>query len=228
MNKALIETVQRKGGEITFLSGWNQKCINLGYSQSFKEEVNAEEFNKRDEVVLVRRQGGGGATYLTPEGEISWGIIKPEKSLPDDINKIYSSVCGKIADKLKQIGIEAKHEPINDIVTNKGKISGATIKKQNQVVYIGGTLIYKTDPEEMFTLLTPKPGKKKQKDIEEYRERISTIEKESDASFQETKTCLKQALKQNSNYTESRLTQKEIERAKELANKYRTEEWLYQ
>jgi len=227
LNGALTESVKDGSDPVIFLAGWDKKCINLGRSQDFEEEVNVEEFKERDEVVLVRRQGGGGATYLTPEGEITWGIVDRRKNYPEDVNKIYEQVCGKIAEGFKNIGIEARHEPVNDIVTGEGKISGATLKESGEVIYIGGTLLYKTDPEEMFSLLTPSEDKKKDKAIQDYRERVSSISKESGASFRQTKEALKNSLLTDRDYRISELKEQEIQRAEKLAEKYSGEDWLY-
>ena len=227
LNKALMESVRRTGERIIFLAGWDSKCVNLGYSQSFHEEVNVEEFRRRENVKLVRRQGGGGATFLTPEGEITWGIVAPEEEYPDDVNKIYEQVCGKIAEGLEEIGIDAEHELVNDIVTKEGKISGATLKREDGVIYIGGTLIYRSDPEEMFLLLNPSDDKKKDKQLDDYRERVSSVEKESDASFHQTREALREALLESKEFEAKGLKESEVERAEELAEKYSDESWLY-
>lgn len=222
-----MESVREGNDPVVFLAGWAQKCINLGYSQSFEEEVNVEEFENRDDVILVRRQGGGGTTFLTPEGEITWGIVAPNEEFPDDVNKVYEEICGKIAEGLKEISIEAQHEPINDIVTENGKISGATLKRENGITYIGGTLLYDVDVEEMFSLLTPSEDKKKNKQIKEHKERISTIKKESDASFDEAVRALNEALLEGLNFELSDLEFSEVKRAEELANKYSEDKWLH-
>lgn len=227
LNQAAIESVAEGEKPVVFLSGWKPDCINLGYSQKAEEEVNMEEFEKRDEIVLVRRQGGGGATYLTQKGEITWGIVAPEQHYPEDVNKIYRQVCGKIAEGLSNIGIEAEHEPVNDIVSDKGKLSGATVKKKNGVIYIGGTLLYQVDAEEMFSLLTPSEEKKKDKQIKDYRQRVSSVSQESDAKFNEAKSVLKQALLEDKNWTESSWTEKEKMEAEKLADKYSSDKWLY-
>lgn len=227
LNTALMETVRETGEPVIFLSGWRPNTVNLGYSQKFREEVNKEEFERRDDVVLVRRQGGGGATYLTEDGEITWGIVAPEEKFPDDVNKVYQQVCGEIAEGLKEIGIDAEHQPINDIITEKGKISGATLKRKDGVVYIGGTLLYEVDAEEMFSLLTPDKDKLKDKQIEDFRDRVSSVKKESEASFDETVEALKKGLTKNRKYSVDKLKKSEIERAEELADKYSSEDWLY-
>lgn len=227
LNKALMDSVRDGSRPIVFLSGWKPNAVNLGYSQSFEEEVNTEEFDKRDDIVLVRRQGGGGATYLTEGGEITWGLVAPEEEFPDDVNKVYKQVCNSIAEGLEEIGIEAEHQPINDIVTEKGKISGATMKREDGVVYIGGTLLYSVDAEEMFSLLTPDEDKLKDKQIEEFRERVSSVEQESEASFDEAVEALKNGLLQGREFNISELRNSEVERGEELADKYSSEDWLY-
>lgn len=227
LNQALMESVTENSKPTVFLSGWKPNCINLGYSQSFKEEVNTEEFEKRDDLVLVRRQGGGGATYLTEDGEITWGIVAPEDYFPDDVNRVYQEVCGQVAEGLKEIGINGRHEPINDTVTEKGKISGATMKRKDGTIYVGGTLLYKTDPEEMFSLLTPNEDKLKDKQIEEFKDRVTSVKQESGASFEEAIDALKKALLKEENFQEEGLKKNEIERAKELADKYSSKDWLY-
>lgn len=227
LNTALMESVRDGSGPVVFLSGWDRNCVNLGYSQSFEEEVDTEEFRKRDDVILVRRQGGGGTTYLTRKGEITWGLVAPEEEFPDDVNQVYEQVCGAIAEGLSSIGIDAEHEPINDIVTEKGKISGATMKREDGVVYVGGTLLYEINPEEMFTLLTPGEDKLKDKQIEDFRDRVSSVSKESDADFDGAVEALKNGLLEGKEWEESELEKKEMMRAEELADKYSDKEWLY-
>lgn len=226
LNQALMESVERSGEGVIFLSGWAQDTVNIGYSQSVEDEVNLEEVEKRN-ISIVRRQGGGGTTYLTREGEITWGIIAPESELPDDVNRTYEEICGEVAEGLKNLRIDACHEPINDIVTGNGKISGATTKKKNGVVYTGGTLVYENDPEEMFTVLTPDEDKLKDKEIQDFKERVTSVVKESNASFEEAVRSVKTGLTTNRDTEESELTDSEIERAEELAEKYRSKEWIY-
>lgn len=226
LNKALMESVRDSGNPVIFIAGWEQDCVNIGYSQEISEEVDLEEAENRD-LVIVRRQGGGGTTYLTREGEITWGIVAPEKEFPDDVNRIYQEVCGDIAEGLSKISIEAEHEPINDIVTEKGKISGATLKREEGVFYIGGTLLFEMDPEDMFRILTPGKEKIADKKIKDFEERVTSVKEESEASFEESVEALRKGLLKGKDFEESELKTSEIERAEELADKYSSEEWLY-
>lgn len=227
LNQALIEAVDEgKSRPTVFLCGWKPGCVNLGRSQVFEEEVNVDRF-RDSEYVLVRRQGGGGATLLTEKGEITWGIVGRKEDFADDINTIYENVCGFIAEGLEEIGIDAWHEPINDIVTDNGKISGSTIKQQGDVVYIGGTLIFEVDAEEMFSILTPDEDKLKDKQIESFRERVTSISDETNLSFEETVDALKNILLQDKKYEVGEISDFEDGKAKEYSEKYSKDKWLY-
>lgn len=226
LNSAAMKSVEETETPIVFLAGWRPGCVNIGYSQKVEEQIDIEEFEKRD-LVLVRRQGGGGATYLAEEGEITWHIVAPESYFPEDVNKIYEEVCGEIAEALESLGIDAEHEPVNDVVSKDGKLSGATLKKEDGVIYVAGTLIYKTDPEEMFSVLTPDEDKKKDKQIERFEQRVSSVSEESNASFEDTRKALKQKLLENKNWSESSWTEREKEMAESLADKYSSDEWIY-
>lgn len=226
LNKALMESVRETGEKIIFLSGWESDCVNIGYSQKIGEEIDEEEVEKRG-LDVVRRQGGGGTTYLTREGEITWGLVRPKEEFPDDVNQVYEKICGEISTGLSDIGIEAEFEPINDVVTENGKISGATLKKEDGVIYIGGTLIYQVNPEEMFQILTPDEDKIADKKIEQFEDRVTSVRKESDVSFNETVKALKKGLLKDKNYFKDDLKDKEVKRAQDLADKYSGPEWLY-
>lgn len=226
MNRSLMESVRECGKPVVFLAGWDRKTVNVGRSQEIRKRVNLERAEK-DDITVVRRQGGGGTTFLTPEGELTWGVVAPDEQFAEDVNEIYSNRCQVIADALGDLGIEAEHEPVNDVVTDQGKISGATLRRKGGVTYFGGTLLYDVNPEEMFRYIKPGEDKKKDKRIEDYRDRVSSVKKESDASFEETKKALREALLEDRDWKESELSEEEIERAEELANKYREDEWLY-
>ncbi|MFB6209284.1 MAG: biotin/lipoate A/B protein ligase family protein [Candidatus Nanohaloarchaea archaeon] len=226
LNKAAMESVSGGANPLVWLSGWDQKTVNVGYSQQIEKRVNLEKAEKRG-VKVVRRQGGGGTTFLDPDGEITWHMVAEQDYFPDDVNRIYSRVCGKIAEKLGELGIEAEHEPVNDIVTENGKISGATLKREEGVIYVAGTLLFEVDVEEMFELINPEEGKKNDKQIDDYRQRVTSISQESGASFQEAREILKDALLQGKDFEEEVWKEDEKQRAKHLANKYSSEEWLY-
>lgn len=225
LNQALMESLAEDGEPVAFLAGWDRKCVNIGRSQELEERVNLEKC-REDDIAIVRRQGGGGATYLTPDGELTWGVVAPSEEFPGDVNRVYEQYCGRIADALGELGVEAWHEPVNDVVTENGKISGATLKRSDGVTYVGGTLLLEVNVEEMFTYINPDEEKNERHGIEDFRDRVTSLELEIDASREEAEKALKKALLKEREYRAGELTGKERLRAEELAEKYSSEEWI--
>lgn len=226
LNDVGISRVQGTSDPIIWLAGWDRDCVNVGYSQTVEDQVDIDTAEEHD-VPIVRRQGAGGTTYLTRDGELTWGMIAPEEQFPDDLNDIYETTCTIIVDALDRLGIDARYEPTNDVVTDSGKLSGATARTAHGVVYVGGTLLYSVDPEEMFTYLTPDDDKLEGKAIELFKDRVSSVTQESDASFDDVREALKAAFLDGKEVQEQGWTDTEMQQAEQLAEKYRSDAWIF-
>lgn len=227
LNEALLESVGNGARPVAFLSGWNEKCVNVGRQQELENVLKLHNVHE-DDIAVVRRQGGGGATFLTPEGELTWGIVAPEEEFQGGVNTIYEDVCERVAEALAEFGIEARHEPINDVVTENGKISGATLRRSNGAIYIGGTLLLEVNPEEMFRYLDPGEEKMKDKQIETYEERVTSMQREIYGfDRNELKLTLLEKLLKDVDSKFGEFTEEELDRAEELREKYSDKEWVY-
>lgn len=226
LNDVGISRVQGAGDPIIWLAGWDRDCINVGYTQTVDDRVDVEKA-EAEKIPIVRRQGAGGSMYLTRDGELTWGMIAPEEGFPDDLNDIYETTCTLVADALGRLGIDARHEPVNDVVTDNGKLSGATARTAHGVVYVGGTLLYTVDPETMFTYLTPGDDKLQDKAIDAFKDRVSAVAQETDASFDDTRQALKDTFLDGKTVNEQVWTDDELEQAEQLAEKYRSDAWIF-
>lgn len=226
LNDVGMDAVRRDGQAIFWLAGWDRPTINVGYGQDVQEEVDIEQA-RADDVAIVRRQGGGGTTYLTPDGELTWGLFLPRSAVPTEFDAVYSTYCGRVVDALAELGITASHEPINDVVTGSGKISGATVREDGDAVYIGGTLLYDVVPERMFQYLTPGADKLEDKPIEQFQDRVTSVTQESDASFQDCIDALTAAFCDGHTVETRDWTMSEQAEAERLAAVYRSDSWLY-
>lgn len=224
LNEVLIQSVKKTQQPTIWLSGWSETCINIGFGQKLKQVVNINEARNRD-IRVVRRQGGGGATLLTPDGEISWAIVAPEKHFPKDVNDTYKHVCQYIIDALNELGIKAQHKPINDVITNKGKISGSTYKKESGVIYTAGTLLVKADKSLMNTVLQPEKDHIKQS-LPEKDKQVTSISEFIDIPFEKIVETLKNTLTLNKDIEEKNWTTEELLLAQKLQQKYETAEWI--
>ena len=228
-NMAVDEAILMNNIPTLRLYKWKPSAISIGYFQSMEEEVNLEEC-KRQGVDVVRRITGGGAVYHDSDGEITYSVICPQEMLPRKIMDIYSLICSSLAQGLAYIGLNARHEGINDIVVNGKKISGSALTKKYGNVLQHGTLLLKVDIKKMFSLL--KVGKEKisDKEIRSVEERVTSVEKEGGV-MDEGK--VKEALikgfeeKMGLKFYEGELTEKEREDAEKLREKYESREWNF-
>lgn len=226
LNDIVIEYVQKTQVPVIWLSGWDQDCVNIGISQDPHKVLNIKTVLENN-LPIVRRQSGGGATYLTKDGEISWAIVAHKEEFPTNLHDIYKSITQTIISALKKLNISAKYKPINDIITKNGKISGATLRKENDVTYIAGTLIFKTDKEKMNDVLRPENDDLKKEKIKESDKKITSIFEESDASFNESVNALESSLIEGLEIKKLPFSERELKKAQELSLLYRDKEWIY-
>jgi lipoate---protein ligase len=227
LNGVSINSVKSSGIGIIWLAGWKQSCINIGFGQKINDVLDLKEAKKR-KLLIVRRQGGGGPMYLDEKGEITWNIIAPGKYFSNNVNGIYKQVSKRLIAALGEIGISAKYKPINDIVTKKGKISGMTMKKAEEIVYVAGTLLYSVDKSVLDKLLRPEKDIGKRKSLPEKEKKVSCVGKECNASLNETLEVLAKHLLMGINYEKTNWSKEELLNAEKLAKKYRDVKWIYQ
>jgi lipoate-protein ligase A len=226
LNQAAIETVKHTGKPITWFSGWKEPTVNIGRDQDPREVCNLEEMNK-DNVVLVRRQGGGGAVYLSPGNEISWSLVTPAQRRPETIEETHRAVSQTIIEALNEVGIEARHEPPNDVVTENGKISGGTLRQQDGVVYTGSTLLYDVDVDEMFTYLTPSKEKYEEKGYRDVQCRVDAIYNHTTKEFEDVVDIIQSSVIEEYDCEVSSWTDEELRKARQHADKYSEASWLF-
>lgn len=154
--------------------GWMPSAISIGYFQSLSEEVDTKQC-KNLGVDFVRRITGGGAVFH--EKEVTYSIVVPEAhpSMPKNILKSYSRICGAIIKGLYNLDIKSKYIPINDIVANGKKISGNAQTRKEKTVLQHGTIITDVDVEKMFSLLKVPNEKIKDKLIADVKQRVTSI-----------------------------------------------------
>ena len=226
LNQALTEYVQDGGLPTISLSGWDPSCINIGYAQQLSKVVNVVEAQKRN-IPIVRRHGGGGACYLSKEGELCWSIVGRKELFPSLVpRELFKFATQKIITALHLLGIDSKYKPINDIVTHNGKISGSSLKQEGDVVYINGTLLYSVDKTILDALLQPENDSERESKPE-HQKKVTSISNESTATFDDAVLALQTALLDGLAVERGNWTKKELERAKELSKTYASKEWLY-
>lgn len=207
---------------------WNPPCMTMGYFQSLKKEVDADNAEKQG-VDIVRRYTGGGAVFH--DKELTYSLAVSEKDVPQNIIESYRIICGAITRGLDLIGVHSGFKPINDIVVNNKKISGNAQTRKEGAVLQHGTILIDVDVKRMFTLLKVPDEKIKDKLIKAVEERVTSLASElgREPSFDELRNSMITGFEDvfNIKLEESGLLQGEWELAEKLCReKYATTGWM--
>jgi lipoate-protein ligase A len=115
----------------------------IGYFQDAEKEVDLK-YCKASGIPLMRREIGGGATYLDGN-QVFYQLIwkKEDLRFPKRIQEIYPWFSEAPIETYKAFGIEARFQIINDIVTKEGKkIAGEGGGNIGEcMVFVGGILL---------------------------------------------------------------------------------------
>ena len=202
---------------------WSPPAISIGYFQSLEDEVDLD-VCKSLGVDYVRRITGGGAVFH--DKELTYSIVIPEShpQIPKNIMESYERICGAIIKGLKQIGIESTYVPINDIVTDRKKISGNAQTRKARTVLQHGTILVDVDVDKMFSLLKIPNEKIKDKMIADVKQRVTSIRHilGRDISFNETAEAMKIGFEEefNMELVQGSLTEEEIKLSKEFEKEF--------
>jgi lipoate-protein ligase A len=206
---------------------WNPSAVSIGYFQGMEDEVNLQAC-RASGTDVVRRRTGGGAVFHDRDGEITYSVIAPEGMFPRGIRESYQMICGWAIEGLARMGIKASFAPINDIVVGQKKISGNAQTRRDGVLLQHGTILYKLDPEKMFSHLKISKEKISDKMIQSVHERVTKILDYNIVSIEEAYKALLQGFVSGKSYDFGTLTTEEIARAHELAEKrYMSMEWNF-
>ncbi len=207
------------------LYGWQPSAVSIGRFQSLRDEVDLERCRELG-VDVVRRRTGGGAVYHDSEGEITYSLIAPERSMPGDINAAYQEICGHVVSALAALGVESRFAPINDILVGGKKISGSAQTRRNSVFLQHGTLLLDTDFERMFSVLRVSDAKNAGRQLASAKERVTGLRAHTDASRGQVLDALEKAFTAGREYQPGGWSEAELQEAGRLvATRYGTEQW---
>jgi lipoate---protein ligase len=153
LDEAILRAVARGESPPTLrLYSWSPSCVTVGYFQSLADEVDLEACRLAG-VDAVRRITGGGA--VLHEREITYSIVLPEGHplAPAAILDSYAILCDGIVRALRDLGLDAAFQPINDVCVGGKKVSGNAQTRKLGCLLQHGTVLLGVDVERMFSLL---------------------------------------------------------------------------
>ena len=151
----------------------------IGYFQDAEKEVDLAACKKLG-IPVMRREVGGGATYLD-RNQIFYQLIwrKGNPLFPTRIKEIFSQLSQPACDTYQDFGIETHFRPENDIVTkNQRKIAGEGGGDIGEhMVFVGGILM-DFDYRTMSKILKVPDEKFRDKIYKSMEENLTTMNKE--------------------------------------------------
>ncbi len=177
-NLALEEYLLREKNGEYFVLWRDEPCIVVGKNQNTLSEIN-EEYIKKHDIKVVRRQSGGGAVFHDL-GNLNFTFIVEDDGKKFNDFKIFVI---PIIGVLNELGVKAEFSGRNDLLIDGKKFSGnAQCKYKNRVMH-HGTLLFSSDIVNLSDALIYKPIKFSDKAVKSVSSRITNISEHLQESF---------------------------------------------
>jgi lipoate-protein ligase A len=175
----IFHALARMGIEALVIVSPKIPLVSIGYFQDAKQEVNLQ-YCRESKIPFMRREVGGGATYLD-ENQIFYQLIwkNDNPRFPKTIHEIYPWFSEATVETYRKFGIQAEFQAVNDIVTPSGrKIAGEGGGNiGDSMVFVGGILL-DFDYQAMSKILKVPDEKFRGKIYKTMEENLTTMKRE--------------------------------------------------
>jgi lipoate-protein ligase A len=175
----IFHALARMGIEALVIVSPKIPLVSIGYFQDTAQEVDLK-YCKESGIPFMRREVGGGATYLD-ENQIFYQLIwkKDNHKFPRAIDEIYPWFSQAPVETYRAFGIEAEFRAVNDIVIKMGrKIAGEGGGNIGDcMVFVGGILL-DFDYQTMSRILKVPDEKFRDKVHKTMKENLTTMKRE--------------------------------------------------
>jgi len=175
----IFHALARMGIEALVFVSPKIPLVSIGYFQDAEQEVDLP-FCRKSNIPFMRREVGGGATYLD-ENQVFYQLIwkKDNPKFPKAIQEIYPWFSEAPVETYRKFGIQTEFRAVNDIVTNSGKkIAGEGGGNIGEcMVFVGGILL-DFDYQAMSSILKVPDEKFRDKVYKTMEENLTTMRKE--------------------------------------------------
>jgi len=175
----IFHALARMGFEGLVIVSPQNPLASVGYFQDAAKEMDLE-YCKRNSIPVMRREVGGGATYLD-ENQVFYQIIwqKGNPRFPMRIKDIFPYLSQSACETYRDFGIETRFRPENDIVTkDERKIAGEGGGDiGDSMVFVGGILM-DFDYQTMSKILKVPEEKFRDKIYKSMEENLTTMKRE--------------------------------------------------
>ncbi|HEX8777203.1 MAG TPA: biotin/lipoate A/B protein ligase family protein [Rhodanobacter sp.] len=132
---------------------WASPAVVIGRFQSLRNEVDGDAA-RRHGIDVVRRISGGGAMFIEPGNTITYSIYAPLSMVEGlSFQESYALMDAWVLEALRELGIEAWYQPLNDLASAAGKIGGAAQTRRGGALLHHVTMAYDIDAAKMLDVL---------------------------------------------------------------------------
>jgi lipoate-protein ligase A len=175
----VFHALARMGIEALVAVSPKSPLASIGYFQDAQQEVDLE-YCKESRIPFMRREVGGGTTYLD-ENQIFYQLIwkKDNPRFPKTIHEIYPWFSEAPVETYWKFGIQTEFRAVNDIITPSGrKIAGEGGGNiGDSMVFVGGILL-DFDYQVMSKILKVPDEKFRDKVYKTMEENLTTMKRE--------------------------------------------------
>jgi lipoate-protein ligase A len=226
----IFHALARMGTEALVIVSPKIPLVSIGYFQDAEQEVDLQ-YCRESKIPFMRREVGGGATYLD-ENQIFYQLIwkKDNPKFPKAIQEIYPWFSEAPVETYKQFGIKAEFRSVNDIITSAGKkIAGEGGGNIGDcMVFVGGILL-DFDYQAMSRILKVPDEKFRDKIYKTMEENLTTMRRELRVipSREEVTSVLKEKFgKMVGKFEPASLNSEIYERMRQIEARMTSEEFL--
>jgi len=175
----VFHALARLGFEGLVIVSPDVPLVSVGYFQDAAKEIDLD-YCKNAGIPVMRREVGGGATYLD-KNQVFYQIIwkKGNSKFPKNIKDIFLKLSQPAIATYKDFGIETMFRSENDIITkDQRKIAGEGGGDiDDRMVFVGGILL-DFDYQAMSKILKVPDEKFRDKIYKTMEENLTTMKKE--------------------------------------------------
>ena len=230
LDEAVLEAVASGSSPPTLrFYVFSPTSVTIGLFQSVKDSVDLDEA-RRLGVPVVRRFTGGGSVLHAEGGELTYSVALPTKGVLGDVVESFRLLCGAVARGLRLLGVEARVEGVNDVVAGGRKVSGNAQARRGGALLQHGTVLLRPDRVLMERLLKAPREKLASHGVSGIGSRVIGVEELLGRSVGvgEVAAALRKGFEETLGLRGHHgwFTERELEMAWKLVEKYRSERWL--
>lgn len=216
LERYILNTPEWKAKDLFFIWDINPAIV-CGKHQLIESEVNMD-YVRKIGVPIYRRHSGGG-TIFADEGCFMFTFIKRSGKRDD----VFRECLSLVVDAFEKIGLDVELSGRNDLIFKGKKFSGNAYYRNENGSILHGTLLYKTDIEQLVRTITPDNEKLISKGIASVRQRVINVGDYMSIEREELMRHLENSIA----FNREPLAQDEFDKVKAIEPEYLSDEWMW-